>query len=130
MGFFGEGFLKGSQTKGDFIPEQHSDYIFATIGEEWGFLGSTLTIIIFSLLLLRIIKRTSTQRNLFYKIYSYCVVTILLFHFAINISMVIGIFPSVGIPLPFISYGGSSMLSFTILFAGYIKIDSNKKERW
>tara|TARA_B100001057_G_scaffold237323_1_gene237701 strand:+ start:7748 stop:8992 length:1245 start_codon:yes stop_codon:yes gene_type:complete len=129
-GFFGEGFLKGSQTKGDFIPEQHSDYIFATIGEEWGFLGSTLTIIIFSLLLLRIIKRTSTQRNLFYKIYSYCVVTILLFHFAINISMVIGIFPSVGIPLPFISYGGSSMLSFTILFAGYIKIDSNKKERW
>ena len=129
-GFFGEGFLEGSQTKGDFIPEQHSDYIFATIGEEWGFLGSTLTILIYSLLLIRIIKRTSTQRNLFYKIYSYCVITILLFHYAINISMVIGIFPSVGIPLPFISYGGSSMLSFTILFAGYIKIDSNKKERW
>ena len=129
-GILGEGFLKGSQTKGDFIPEQHSDYIFATIGEEWGFLGSLVTIIIFSLLLLRIIERTSTQRNLFYKIYSYCVITLILFHFAVNISMVIGIFPSVGIPLPFISYGGSSMLAFTILFAGYIKIDSNKKERW
>jgi len=129
-GILGEGFLKGSQTKGDFIPEQHSDYIFATIGEEWGFLGSLVIIIIFSLLLLRIIERTSTQRNLFHKIYSYCVITLILFHFAVNISMVIGIFPSVGIPLPFISYGGSSMLAFTILFAGYIKIDSNKKERW
>ena len=129
-GILGEGFLKGSQTKGDFIPAQHSDYIFATIGEEWGFLGSLVTIIIFSLLLLRIIERTSTQRNLFHKIYSYCVITLILFHFAVNISMVIGIFPSVGIPLPFISYGGSSMLAFTILFAGYIKIDSNKKERW
>ena len=129
-GIFGEGFMKGSQTKGDFIPEQHSDYIFTTIGEEWGFIGSLLTIIIFTFLLLRIIERTSTQRNLFYKIYSYCVISIIFFHFAINISMVIGIFPSVGIPLPFISYGGSSMLAFTILFAGYIKIDANKKEKW
>ena len=129
-GILGEGFLKGSQTKGDFIPEQHSDYIFATIGEEWGFLGSLVTIIIFSLLLLRIIERTSSQRNLFHKIYSYCVITLILFHFAVNISMVIGIFQSVGIPLPYISYGGSSMLAFTILFAGYIKIDSNKKEKW
>lgn len=129
-GLFGEGFLQGSQTKGDFIPEQHSDYIFATIGEEWGFFGSLTTIIIFCMLLIRIIERTSIQRNLFHKIYSYCVITLILFHFGINISMVIGIFPSVGIPLPFISYGGSSMLAFTILFAGYIKIDSNKKEKW
>ena len=129
-GILGEGFMKGSQTKGDFIPEQHSDYIFTTIGEEWGFIGSLLTIVIFTFLLLRIIERTSTQRNLFHKIYSYCVITIIFFHFAINISMVIGIFPSVGIPLPFISYGGSSMLAFTILFAGYIKIDANKKEKW
>jgi len=129
-GVFGEGFMKGSQTKGDFIPEQHSDYIFTTIGEEWGFVGSLLTIVIFTFLLLRIIERTSNQRNLFYKIYSYCVVSIIFFHFAINISMVIGIFPSVGIPLPFISYGGSSMLAFTILFAGYIKIDANKKQKW
>ena len=129
-GILGEGFLKGSQTKGDFIPEQHSDYIFTTIGEEWGFVGTLLTIIIFTFLLLRIIERTSTQRNLFYKIYSYCVISIIFFHFAINISMVLGIFPSVGIPLPFISYGGSSMLAFTILFTGYIKIDANKKEKW
>ena len=129
-GILGEGFLKGSQTKGDFIPEQHSDYIFTTIGEEWGFVGSLLTIIIFTFLLLRIIERTSTQRNLFYKIYSYCVISIIFFHFAINISMVLGIFPSVGIPLPFISYGGSSMLAFTILFSGYVKIDANKKEKW
>ena len=129
-GIFGEGFLKGSQTKGDFIPEQHSDYIFTTIGEEWGFVGSLSTIIIFTFLLLRIIERTSNQRNMFYKIYSYCVISIIFFHFAINVSMVIGIFPSVGIPLPFISYGGSSMLAFTILFAGYIKIDANKKEKW
>ena len=129
-GILGEGFLKGSQTKGDFIPEQHSDYIFTTIGEEWGFVGSLLTITIFTFLLLRIIERTSTQRNLFYKIYSYCVISIIFFHFAINISMVLGIFPSVGIPLPFISYGGSSMLAFTILFTGYIKIDANKKEKW
>ena len=129
-GIFGEGFLKGSQTKGDFIPEQHSDYIFATIGEEWGFVGSLITVLVFSLLLLRIIERTSIQRNIFYKIYSYCVIVLIFSHFAINISMVIGIFPSVGIPLPFISYGGSSMLAFTILFAGYIKIDSSKKEKW
>ena len=129
-GILGEGFLKGSQTKGDFIPEQHSDYIFTTIGEEWGFVGSLLTITIFTFLLLRIIERTSTQRNLFYKIYSYCVISIIFFHLAINISMVLGIFPSVGIPLPFISYGGSSMLAFTILFTGYIKIDANKKEKW
>ena len=125
-GLFGEGFLEGSQTKGDFIPEQHSDYIFATIGEEWGFLGSTLTILIYSLLLIRIIKRTSTQRNLFYKIYSYCVITLILFHFAVNISMVIGIFPSVGIPLPFISYGGSSLLIFSLMFFVYLNFDSSR----
>ena len=91
---------------------------------------SCVFIVIFTFLLLRIIERTSNQRNLFYKIYSYCVISIIFFHFAINISMVIGIFPSVGIPLPFISYGGSSMLAFTILFAGYIKIDANKKQKW
>ena len=129
-GVLGQGFLNGSQTKGDFIPEQHSDYIFSTIGEEWGFTGSFITIIIFTVLLLRIVKRTEKQRNLFHKIYSYSVITLIMFHFGINISMVIGIFPSVGIPLPFISYGGSSMLAFTILFAGYIKIDSKSKEKW
>jgi len=129
-GFFGQGFLKGTQTKGDFIPEQHSDYIFATIGEEWGFFGSLVVISLFIILLLRMSERTAKQTNLFYKIFSYSAIGIIFFHFTINISMVIGIFPTVGIPLPFISYGGSSLLSFMILFAGYLKIDSQKKSKW
>lgn len=129
-GFFGEGFLKGTQTKGDFVPEQHSDYIFATVGEEWGFFGSILTIILFTILILRMINRASTNRNIFNKIVIYSVASIFFFQFAINISMVIGIFPTVGIPLPFISYGGSSLLASIILFGGYIKLDSVKKEKW
>ncbi|MEL0185918.1 MAG: rod shape-determining protein RodA [Flavobacteriaceae bacterium] len=129
-GFFGEGFLKGTQTKGDFVPEQHSDYIFATVGEEWGFFGSILTIILFTILILRMINRANTNRNIFNKIVIYSVASIFFFQFAINISMVIGIFPTVGIPLPFISYGGSSLLASIILFGGYIKLDSVKKEKW
>ena len=129
-GFFGQGFLKGTQTKGDFIPEQHSDYIFSTIGEEWGFFGSLVVISLFVILLLRMSERTAKQTNLFHKIFSYSAIAIIFFHFTINISMVIGIFPTVGIPLPFISYGGSSLLSFMILFAGYLKIDSQKKSKW
>ena len=129
-GFFGQGFLKGTQTKGDFIPEQHSDYIFATIGEEWGFFGSLVVISLFVILLLRMSERTAKQTNLFHKIFSYSAIAIIFFHFTINISMVIGIFPTVGIPLLFISYGGSSLLSFMILFAGYLKIDSQKKSKW
>lgn len=129
-GFFGEGFLKGTQTKGDFVPEQHSDYIFATIGEEWGFFGSILTIILFTILILRMISRANTNRNIFNKIVIYSVASIFFFQFTINISMVIGIFPTVGIPLPFISYGGSSLLASIILFGGYIKLDSVKKEKW
>ena len=129
-GFFGEGFLKGTQTKGDFVPEQHSDYIFATIGEEWGFFGSILTIILFTILILRMISRANTNRNIFNKIVIYSVASIFFFQFAINISMVIGVFPTVGIPLPFISYGGSSLLTSIILFGGYIKLDSVKKEKW
>ena len=129
-GFFGEGFLKGTQTKGDFVPEQHSDYIFATVGEEWGFFGSIFTIILFTILILRMINRANTNRNLFNKIFIYSVASIFFFQFTINISMVIGIFPTVGIPLPFISYGGSSLLASIILFGGYIKLDSVKKEKW
>ena len=129
-GFFGEGFLKGTQTKGDFVPEQHSDYIFATVGEEWGFLGSILTIILFTTLILRMINRANTNRNIFNKIVIYSVASIFFFQFAINVSMVIGVFPTVGIPLPFISYGGSSLLASIILFGGYIKLDSVKKEKW
>ena len=129
-GFFGEGFLKGTQTKGDFVPEQHSDYIFATVGEEWGFFGSILTIILFTILILRMINRANTNRNIFNKIVIYSVASIFFFQFAVNISMVIGVFPTVGIPLPFISYGGSSLLASIILFGGYIKLDSVKKEKW
>ena len=129
-GIFGECFLKGTQTKGDFVPEQHSDYIFATVGEEWGFFGSIFTIILFTILILRMINRANTNRNLFNKIFIYSVASIFFFQFTINISMVIGIFPTVGIPLPFISYGGSSLLASIILFGGYIKLDSVKKEKW
>ena len=129
-GLFGQGFLKGTQTKGDFIPEQHSDYIFATIGEEWGFFGSLFVISLFIILLMRMTERTIKQTSLFYKIFSFSVITIIFFHFAINITMVIGLFPTVGIPLPYISYGGSSLLSFMILFTGYLKIDSQKKSKW
>ena len=129
-GLFGQGFLKGTQTKGDFIPEQHSDYIFATIGEEWGFFGSLFVTLLFIVLLMRMTERTIKQTSLFYKIFSYSVIAIIFFHFAINITMVIGLFPTVGIPLPYISYGGSSLLSFMILFTGYLKIDSQKKSKW
>ena len=129
-GFFGEGFLKGAQTKGDFVPEQHSDYIFATVGEEWGFFGSLLTIILFTILILRMINRANTNRNLFNKIVIYSVASIFFFQFVINISMVIGVFPTVGITLPFVSYGGSSLLASAILFGGYVKLDSVKKEKW
>jgi len=129
-GFFGEGFLNGSQTKGDFVPEQHSDYIFATVGEEWGFFGSIFTITLFTILILRMISRANTNRNIFNKIFIYSVASIFFFQFTINISMVLGIFPTVGIPLPFISYGGSSLLASIILFGGYIKLDSVKKEKW
>tara|TARA_A100001011_G_scaffold121058_1_gene127777 strand:+ start:13436 stop:14689 length:1254 start_codon:yes stop_codon:yes gene_type:complete len=129
-GFSGEGFLNGSQTKGDFVPEQHSDYIFATIGEEWGFLGTFSIILIYSLLIIRMINRANKNRNIFNKIFIYSIASIFFFQFSINVSMVIGVFPTVGIPLPFISYGGSSMVSSILLFAGYIKFDSYKKEKW
>ena len=129
-GFYGEGFLNGSQTKGNFVPEQHSDYIFATIGEEWGFLGTLSIILIYTFLILRMINRANKHRNIFNKIFIYSVASIFFFQFSVNVSMVIGIFPTVGIPLPFISYGGSSMVASILLFAGYIKFDSYKKEKW
>ncbi len=129
-GMFGEGFLKGSQTRGNFVPEQHTDYIFSTVGEEWGFLGASSIIILFTFLMLRISKRAELQRNLFSKIYSYSTVTIIFTHFFINIGMVIGLVPTIGIPLPFLSYGGSSLLAFVLLFSIYIKLDSQRTSRW
>jgi len=125
-GFFGKGFLEGTRTKGDFVPEQHSDYIFSTIGEEWGFLGTTLVVLLFTILLLRLIHLAERQKNPFARMYGYGVVSILFIHFFINIGMVIGILPTVGIPLPYMSYGGSGLLFFTILLFVFLRLDSNR----
>ena len=125
-GGFGKGFLQGTQTKFDFVPEQSTDFIFCTIGEEWGFLGSFVLVTLFVLLLLRIIYLAEKQRSKFSRVYGYSVASILFFHFAINIGMTIGLAPVIGIPLPFISYGGSSLWSFTIPLFIFIKLDSDR----
>ena len=125
-GFYGIGFLKGTQTKGDFVPRQHTDYIFSTIGEEWGFLGSTLLIFLFSYLIIRIIQRAEKQHVHYRRIYCYCFASILFMHFFINIGMSIGILPTIGIPLPYVSYGGSSFLSFSIMLFIYLNFDSSR----
>lgn len=125
-GFSGKGFLNGTQTKYKFVPEQRTDFIFCTIGEEYGFLGSFLVILLYVLLLLRLIFIAERQRSSFSRIYGYCVASILFFHIIINIGMTIGLAPVVGIPLPFISYGGSSLLAFTILLFVFIKQDANR----
>ncbi|SEM55007.1 rod shape determining protein RodA [bacterium A37T11] len=124
---FGKGYLQGTQTKYDFVPEQSTDFIFCTIGEEWGFVGSMVIIGLYLTLLLRIINIAERQRSAFARIYAYGVASILFFHFFINIGMTIGIVPVIGIPLPFISYGGSSLWSFTMLLFIMIKFDSNRK---
>lgn len=129
-GFFGKGFLEGTRTKGGFVPEQHSDYIFTTVGEEWGFVGTTLVIIVFTLLLLRLVHLAERQKSAFNRMYGYGVISILLIHYFINIGMVIGILPTIGIPLPFFSYGGSSMLGFSILLFIFLKLDTNRLNEW
>ena len=126
----GEGFLKGTQTRGNFVPFQHTDYIFSAIGEEWGFIGASIVICLFAFLMLRISKKAELQRNLFSKIFSYSTATIIFIHFFINIGMVLGLVPTVGIPLPFISYGGSNLLGFVLLIAIYIRLDSERTSRW
>ena len=125
--FLGKGFLQGTQTKYKFVPEQSTDFIFCTIGEEWGFVGSTVLIAIYLTLLLRLINIAERQRTAFARIYAYGVASILFFHFFINIGMTIGIVPVIGIPLPFISYGGSSLWSFTILLFILLRFDSSRK---
>ena len=128
--FWGKGWLKGTRTKGDFVPAQDTDYIFTTVGEEWGFVGSTIVIFLFIALLLRILYRAEQQKSKFSRVYGYSVAAILFFHFAINIGMVIGLFPTVGIPLPFFSYGGSGLWGFTILLFIFIKLDANRINEW
>lgn len=123
-GLIGKGFLNGTQTKFNFVPEQSTDFIFCTIGEEWGFLGSAFVVALYIAFLLRIIFVAERQRSIFSKIYGYGVASILFFHVAINIAMTIGLAPVIGIPLPFISYGGSSLWAFTILLFIFINLDS------
>ena len=129
-GFTGKGFLQGDRTQGKFVPEQDTDYIFSAVGEEWGFLGSALVIILFMLLLFRIIYLADTHKNKFGRIYGYSLASILFFHVFINIGMVMQLLPTVGIPLPFFSYGGSSLWGFTLLLFIFIKLDANKGYDW
>jgi len=129
-GFFGKGFLEGTRTKGDFVPEQHTDYIFSTVGEEWGFLGTTTVIILFTMLLLRLVYLSERQKHAFSRMYGYGVISILLIHYFINIGMVIGVLPTIGIPLPFFSYGGSGLLGFTALLFILLRLDANRLNEW
>src|SRR6056297_99489 len=127
-GLTGKGFLNGTQTKYDFVPEQSTDFIFCTIGEEWGFVGSFVMISLFIILLLRLLFLAERQRSTFSRIYGYGVISVLFFHFVINIGMTIGLVPVIGIPLPFISYGGSSLWAFTILLFIFIRLDASRLE--
>jgi rod shape determining protein RodA len=129
-GWFGKGYLEGTQTKGGFVPEQHTDYIFTTVGEEWGFLGSLFVIGVFVALIIRIIYLAERQKTKFSRVYGYCVAGILFIHFFVNIAMVVGVFPTIGVPLPFFSYGGSGLWGFTILLFIFIKMDANKVNEW
>ena len=125
-GFAGKGFLQGTQTKYDFVPEQHTDFIFCTIGEEGGFLGTSVVVLLYIALLVRIIILAERQRSTFSRVYGYAIAGILFVHVAINIGMTIGLVPVIGIPLPFLSYGGSSMLAFTMMLAIFVKQDANR----
>ena len=129
-GLLGKGYLEGTQTKGGFVPEQHTDYIFTTVGEEWGFVGSVIVILLFVALFLRIIYLAENQKTKFSRVYGYCVATYLFTHFFVNIAMLIKLFPTIGVPLPFFSYGGSSLWAFTILLFIFIKLDANKVNEW
>lgn len=125
-GLKGKGFLEGTQTKGDFVPAQHTDYIFSTIGEEWGFLGSFFLIFLFCILVFRIILQAEKQVNKFRRIYSYGIAGLIFIHFFINIGMSLGMVPTIGIPLPFVSYGGSSILAFSIMVFIHLNFDANR----
>jgi rod shape determining protein RodA len=125
-GFWGKGFLQGTQNKFRFVPEQSTDFIFCTIGEEYGFVGSVIFIGLYVYLLFRLLMMAERQRQKFNRIYGYSVVSILFFHFLINVGMTLGLMPVIGIPLPFFSYGGSALLSFTVLLFIFIRLDANR----
>ncbi|WP_343487978.1 rod shape-determining protein RodA [Allomuricauda sp. d1] len=125
-GFFGKGFLEGTRTKGDFVPEQHTDYIFSSVGEEWGFVGTSAVILLFTFFFLRLVILAERQKSDFGRMYGYGVISILFIHYFVNVGMVIGLLPTIGIPLPFFSYGGSGLLFFTLLLFIFLKIDANR----
>ncbi|WP_262890022.1 rod shape-determining protein RodA [Psychroflexus planctonicus] len=127
-GFSGKGWLQGTQTTGRYVPEQHTDYIFSAVGEEWGFLGSSIVILLFCSLMLRLWFLAERQKSNFSRIYGYSVVGILFFHFFVNIGMVLGVFPTVGIPLPFFSYGGSGLWGMLILIFIFLKFDAKRMD--
>ena len=128
-GFWGKGYLNGTQTKLKYVPEQDTDFIFCTVGEEWGFVGSTGVLLLYMWLLMRIIRIAERQRETFNRVYGYCVASIFFFHLMINVGMVLGLMPVIGIPLPFLSYGGSSLWSFTILLFILLRLDAARMER-
>ncbi len=127
-GLAGKGFLNGTQTKFDFVPEQSTDFIFCTVGEEWGYIGTSAVIVLFVIFLLRLIYLAERQRSNFNRIYGWGITSVFFFHFAVNISMTIGLAPVIGIPLPFFSYGGSSLWAFTIMLFIFLRLDSTRKE--
>ena len=127
-GFIGKGFLKGTLTKADFVPEQETDFIFCTVGEEWGFIGSSILVALYIALLVRLIDMAERQRSPFARIYGYSVASILFIHLFVNVGMVLGLVPVIGIPLPFFSYGGSSLLAFTILLFIFIRQDASRNQ--
>jgi len=129
-GFWGKGYLEGTQTKFNFVPEQDTDFIFCTVGEEWGFVGALVVIGLFVALFIRLVILAERQRSVFSRIYGYSVAVILFFHFAVNIGMTIGLMPVIGIPLPFFSYGGSSLWSFTILLFIFVRLDASRLENF
>ncbi|WP_299243872.1 rod shape-determining protein RodA [uncultured Aquimarina sp.] len=129
-GWTGKGWKEGTQTKGGFVPEQHTDYIFSTVGEEWGFLGASTVVILFIGLLIRLLYLAERQKSQFSRVYGYSVVGILFVHFVVNVGMVTGLLPTVGIPLPFFSYGGSGLWGFTLLLFIFIKLDANRVNEW
>ncbi len=128
-GMWGKGFLNGTQTKLKYVPEQHTDFIFCTIGEEEGFVGSSMVLLLFVILILRVLAIAERQPTVFGRVYAYCVASYFIFHIAINIGMVIGLCPVIGIPLPFFSYGGSSLWGFTFLLFILLRIDASRRER-
>ena len=127
-GFWGKGFLEGTQIKYGFVPERHTDFIFCTVGEEWGFLGTMVVLALLCMLILRLMRMGERQQEPFGRIYCYCVAAILLFHVLVNVGMTIGLMPVMGIPLPFMSYGGSSLIAFTILLFIAVRLDASTRQ--